>query len=371
MTWLDHHRQSEQLASEAALLYQSGDQAAARALYVKAAESEQQALGQIDASKVRTRGVTAVSAVSLWYKSGDYSRAEQLAYARLSTPDIPSFARTELRALVQAIWTEDAKQLAGVTFLPGQVYVSVRGGEVITGGAPLDLVVDKVQTIQSLFYRTIEEAKQLPLRKRGAPIREIQDACRPWLFQAPPGSYQFSVAIQEPTQKDFFKTDTRPADVAERFLNILRATSSSEPEQLVRLVPDKEYRLTYLKLARNLAPTGKLFESLEIRAAGGGMPVSLSPDTRRQIGASLRSEEPPAKPSSEQTEVTLRGTLRALDLDKDFIHLSTDGTSSHITGLKDAVDDLIGPMVNRTVIVRALRSEATKTLQFVDIELDE
>jgi hypothetical protein len=28
---------------------------------------------------------------------------------------------------------------------------------------------------------------------------------RPWLFQAPAGSYQFSVAIQEPRQPDFFK----------------------------------------------------------------------------------------------------------------------------------------------------------------------
>ena len=67
----------------------------------------------------------------------------------------------------------------------------------------------------------------------------------------------------------------------------------------------------------------------------------------------------------------MRGTLRALDLDKDFIHLSSDGVSSNIVGLKDAVDDLIGPMVNRMVIVRALRSESTNALQFVDIELDE
>lgn len=40
---------------------------------------------------------------------------------------------------------------------------SVKGGEVITGGAPLDLIVEKVQTIQSMFYRTVECIKDLPL----------------------------------------------------------------------------------------------------------------------------------------------------------------------------------------------------------------
>jgi hypothetical protein len=40
----------------------------------------------------------------------------------------------------------------------------------------------------------------------------------------------------------------------------------------------------------------------------------------------------------------------------------------HIEGLQDAVDDVIGPMVNRTVAVRVVRV-SKKKLKFVDIEL--
>lgn len=40
----------------------------------------------------------------------------------------------------------------------------------------------------------------------------------------------------------------------------------------------------------------------------------------------------------------------------------------HVVGLQDAVDDVIGPMVNRSVIVRAVRVSQNK-LNFVDIEL--
>ncbi len=108
-----------------------------------------------------------------------------------------------------------------------------------------------------------------------------------------------------------------------------------------------------------------------MRTVSAGSPVSLSSDSRRQINATLKAEQPHTIPTATQTEVDLRGTLRALDLDKDFIALASEGISYHVIGLKDALDDVIGPMVNRVVIVRALRSTNTTTLQFVDIELDE
>ena len=212
-----------------------------------------------DVSSSRTRSITAVSAVSLWYKAGDFAKAEQLAYSMLADDRMADFARIELRNLVQAIWTDSSKRAANVSFLPGQVYVSVKGGEIVTGGAPMDLVIEKVQTIQSMFYRTIEFIKDMPLRKHGAPTADIQEACRPWLFQAAPGSYQFSVAIQEPAQRDFFREDLRPDLVASHFLNILKASVKDDQEELTKIVPQADYRNVFLKLSRNLAPTGKNF----------------------------------------------------------------------------------------------------------------
>lgn len=150
MTWVELHSESERLAIEAEAARKAHNAGLAIDLYKCAAQLEKKALDQLDATKERTRGITAVSAVALWFKAGDYAAAEQLAHAMLADPSIPNFAREDLRNLVQAIWTESSKLKAGVAFVPGQVMVSVRGGEVITGGAPLDLIVDKVQTIQAL-----------------------------------------------------------------------------------------------------------------------------------------------------------------------------------------------------------------------------
>lgn len=367
MTWAKLHGESEQLAIEAQLAVRARDTARATELYRRAGDLERKALDQLDLSKARTRGITAVSTVALWFKAGEYALAEQLAHSMLADPDIPDFAHSDLRILVQAIWTESSKQKAGVAFIPGQVLVSVKGGEVVVGGAPLDLIVDKVQTIQSMFYRTIEYINGVSHRRVGRPAKELQDACRPWLFQSSPGSYQFSVAIQKPVQRDFFKPDIEPEQVAQHFLEIVRASSGDDASALETLVPDENYRSTFLKLTRNLAPTGKTFERIEFRASGDTRPVALGVPSRININQQLRKKSAQKAPTGGVPE-NLRGTLRAVHLDKDWLDVVVDGTPMHVEGLQDAVDDVIGPMVNRSVIVRTIRTAQNK-LRFVDIEL--
>ena len=370
MSWADFHKASEAAAIEAEQAFRARNTSQAVLLYAQAADLEQQALAALDATKARTRGITAVSAVSLWYKAVAYERAEQLAHSMLADPSVPEFARTDLRNLVQAIWTETSKHAANVDFLPGQVFVSVKGGDVVTGGAPLDLIVEKVQTIQAMFYRTIEFIKDMPLRSRGAPIRDIQESCRPWLFQAVPGSYQFSVAIQQPKQRDFFKEDTRPDLVARQFLEILEATSSEDQKQLETIVPKVEYRNVFLKLSRNLAPTGRTFDSIEFRTATGDALIALTPEARTVINQTLKKGRPVDAQDSQATEEELIGILRAVDLDKDFLDVTVRGDSVHVIRLADTMDDVIGPMVNKRVKVLVVRV-ARGSIRFRDIELDE
>jgi hypothetical protein len=345
MSWAEFHQRSEELASQATLARQAGRFDEAVALYAQAATSEEQALQQVDTGKARTRGITAVSAVSLWFKAHEFRRAEQLAFSVMSSGDLPN-----------------------VSFLPGQVIVSVKGGQVITGGAPLDLIVEKVQTIQALFYRTIEFIRGMPHRTHGGPIREIQEACKPWLFQAAPGSYQFSVAIQEPAQRDFFRESIKPDQVAWHFLEILRSTVDDDRHSLESMVPDRQYRSTFLKLSRNLAPTGRTYGELEVRSAGEMTGVLLVPENRSTINRNIREEVGQHAVVRAQQE-TIKGVLRAVHLDKDWLDVVAESKPVHISGLKDAVDDVIGPMVNRPVLVRVVKVKGK--LRFIDIELDE
>jgi hypothetical protein len=110
---------------------------------------------------------------------------------------------------------------------------------------------------------------------------------------------------------------------------------------------------------------------MEVRGAGDRRPVVLSPSSRKLISETLKPKAV-AQPDGQNTkmEVSFVGVLRALDLDKDWLEITIEGQHQRIKGLSDTVDDVIGPMVNHQVIVRALRDK-NGVLSFVDIEQEE
>jgi hypothetical protein len=369
MTWVELHRASEEAAIQAEARARAGDGPQARVLYARAAVLEHQALGVVDPLKARTRAVTAVSAVALFYKAAEYARAEQLAHSLLADPETPEFARRDLRDLVQALWTESSKESTSARFLPGQVIVSLRGGIIATGGAPLDLVAERVQTVQAMIHRTVEFVRGMAFRPRGAASAEIQELCRPWLFQAPPGSYQFAVVIREPDQLHIFENGGAPGQVWRQFLEIVKAADTPDFGCLEELVPPTDYRKAFLRLTRNLAPVGEEFDAIEFRLpAGGG--VSLGESTRTVINSALkRLRSPPQDPEQPATEEHV-GILRAVDLEKDRLVVVPDHAAPvHLVGLEDALDDVVGPMVNKRVKVTAHRP-AKGDLRLIDIEMD-
>jgi len=375
VSWDLHHSSSERLAAEAELARQGGDRGRAEDLYRQAATAEKEAFDQLPPDKHRTRGITAVSAVALSYKGRDYVTAERLAHGYLAAAQLPSFAEAQLRDLLNVIWSAHSAQNAGVRFVPGDVFVSVKGGQIIHGGAPLDLIVRKVEGIQAVLFRTVEMLLARPFRRHGAPALDIQSMFRPWLFQAPAGSYQFAVRVQEPAQRELWEADRPRIDaVTATFFNVLRAAASDPETDLPTVVPDREYREAFLSLSRNLAPTGKTFERLEVRDAGApAEPIaSFAVDTRQQINAALRKVKPPRPSVASDEAATIGGVLRAVHLDEDWLEVATTETPpAHIRvdEAGEALDDVVGPMVNRRVEVTVVR-RGRKHL-YRDIELDE
>jgi hypothetical protein len=377
MSWNEHHSLSEKLAIDAEIARRAGETSLAEELYKKAAEHEAVALTALEGDKDRTRGVTAVSAVALWYKGHDYSMAEQMAHHSLASARLPQFARAQLRDLLELVWAAIAAEKAGVRFVTGDVLVSVKGGQVIHGGAPLDLIVQKVEGIQTVLFRTVEMLLARPFRKRGGPPADIQSMFRPWLFQAPAGSYQFAVRMEEPKQTALFDIgQPRVESVTETFFKVLKATSANPEEELPVVVPDRQYREVFLHLSRNLAPTGKTFERLEVRDASSPQdPVVTFVSTARQdLNAALRKLRP-RTPTDAGEQVVVRGVLRAVHLDKDWLEVTTSdgpfGQGEHlrIHEAGDVLDDVVGPMVNKKVVVTAVR-RGSKIL-YRDIEVEE
>jgi hypothetical protein len=378
VSWSEYHVLSEKFATEAESARRLGDVDVAEDLYRQAAKQESLALDTLGEEKQRTRGITAVSAVALWYKAREFSEAERAAHRYLAMGTVPSFAEFQLRDLLSSIWTARAAEKAGVRFVPGDVLVSVKGGEVIHGGAPLELIVQKVEGIQAVLYRTVEMLLARPFRRRGGPPSDILLMFRPWLFQAPAGSYQFAVRMEEPAQKPLWG-EHRPKvnNVTSTFFRVLRAASNSADIELPEVVPDRQYRSAFVNLARNLSPSGKTFDRLEVRDASSPSEpfVTLALDARRGLNVALRNLRPPALPGDTQEPIKIMGTLRGLELDKDWLEIAaTDPAPGipakvHVEEISEVLDDVVGPMVNKPVLVTVVR-RGNKFL-FRDIEPQE
>jgi len=371
-----HHSKSEEYASQAQAALKQGNEKSAVEFYRLAAKEEELAITKLDQSKTRTLGITAVSATSLWFKAHDLWQAEHVAHQWLATDLLPTFSINQLQIILQAIWNEKNYQQVGIEFMKGEVLVSVGGGIVVPGGAPLDLILRKVDEVRGLFYRTIEYLLNLPLRKRGVPSADIQEQFRPWLLQAPLGSYQFAVRVQKPAQLSIFPDKTPEVeDVTQNFLKIVEATAEETHEELERIVPNPEYREAFLKLTRNLSPTGKSFDRVEIKSTTDieARPIIFSPTSRQAINKTLKENKKPPKEVAEFKEEQLNGVLRALHLDKDWIEISFPGTDREnikINQTGDIIDDLVGPMVNHRVIVDVFVQPDGKYL-FRDIQSEE
>jgi hypothetical protein len=83
----------------------------------------------------------------------------------------------------------------------------------------------------------------------------------------------------------------------------------------------------------------------------------------------LRADAPlPVTPSQ---EVQIRGVLRAVHLEDDWIEVLSDGKMVHVDGAGDMLDDVLGPMVNKNVTVRAqerTKGHAPPKLYVIDVE---
>lgn len=375
MSWLAYHSDSEKFASLADAALKEGNPIDAEKKYKQAAELEEQALSFLDLSKRRTLGITVVSTAALYFKGKEFENAERVAHSWLARGELPEFTMTQLQTILQTIWNERTFRKSGVEFTKGTVLVSVSGGMIVPGGAPLDLIHRKVDEVKNLFYRTIEMQLNRTFRRRGAPAGDIQEQFRPWLFQAEPGSYQFAVRVQKPAQLPLFRDGTPEIEeVTSKFFEILDAAAKESHDDLLNIVPDKDYRESFLKLTRNLAPTGKSFETLEIKSATDteSLPITFKPDSRKALNKTLRTTKKKRDEDAELIEKQLSGILRALHLDKDWIEINIveEAEAIRIYQTGDVIDDIVGPMVNQRVLVDVLVTSDGKYL-FQDIQSDE
>lgn len=369
MSWLEHHGRSADFAGEGDLLAVNGDLEGAREAYRQAAIHEQLALEDLGPGKFKTWSITAVSAASLFFMANDFATAQRLAHTHLTDERLLPFAQDDLKDLLQTIWDEQAKEKEGTSLVAGDIQVTLRGNRIFRGAAPLGIVEGSLKRIVALFMRVAEHDMGLPYRFRGGPSRALNSEYQPWILQATPGSFRFGVTLKGPEQLRLQLGDEHrpsPAQVVTRALEIVAASVNSPSGEFLQLISDSEYRRGFLTLARDLSPSGTHHQLLELHQSQTGRRVPLNSSSRRSLTESLRLLDAASNHRTEQA-VALEGILRGVDLNNDWLRLDTEDGTETVSKVGEPVDDIIGPMVNRSVVVTAFEMP-NGDYRFLDIE---
>jgi len=369
------HREAEYLMSQGDIAIRLGQFEEAQSFYRAAAEAERAAFALIPFSRPRTRGLLAISEVSLLQASTDFTEAERRAHEILAQGDLPDFAHDELLDLALRIRHSRHAESNGWRLSPEALIVALKGGGVRVGGfAPLYLIHSKIQQMQNYIIRVAEMVAGSAFRSRGGPPPELTQAFTPMIGPSMPGSYSFSVSVESPAQLTlplFATSDPDPSEITMKSFSILSALGSADLELFESEVEDERYQGVFLRMVRNLAPTGQEISEIEVSRKQDFDSVSLRSSSRSPLNKRIHATR-----SVRSRETQYEGVLRALDLDREWVILVENGKDVRLNMDPNKVfDDVVGPMVNcRVRVLGHLRRGlfyATDIVEVEDSEIEE
>lgn len=133
MTWLEHHKISEDYACDADTARWRGDLDVALAAYAAAGRWEEKALAQLDASDEPTHRIIAVSAVALFYKAKAYSEALRLGQAVLEQKNVAESTKAEIKEILAEVdQTKNKPRSAAIGTTLQELFIHVVSASIMT-----------------------------------------------------------------------------------------------------------------------------------------------------------------------------------------------------------------------------------------------
>lgn len=366
----NQHTKAQEISAHAASLLSAGQSEKARQLFAEAADLEAKAIDLVPPDKVRTRSILSISHASLLYKAGKLKEAERCIFAYLSAGKLADWGEAQIRELLNVVTDEYLLVSAtGRRYSGESITMALRGGDIGAGTGPLDLVLEKAAGFRSLLYRTAEWVGQFPLRRHGPPAKELLDLVQARVTEPAIGSYTLEIKLTEPVQPHLYEPlKVPPSEVSDGLFAFLDCLTSGAPEELDHIIPQPGYRKALLQLTRNIVPGGKRIREISIyrKKHDRLQSICLTDALPPRIREAIPKEEVPA-----EERWTDRGILRALHLDNDWLVLAKDdGTHVRASTVPELLDDVVGPMVNRRVIVTGTQSQLGLEKRFLVSEIE-
>ncbi len=337
--FLDSRRgESEALAFQAEKAWTSGRHQEAVQAFAQAAVLEEAVAREVPSESLRVRGLLAISAVSLWYKASDFSRAKRLAYTFLAANDLSERDQADLETLVERCSRE--QELVGLALDRGMIPVEVKldGGRVKKGIAPASAARRRRDTVTTLLMRSADLEAKRDYRERGLSDLDRNDEIQ--IFEVPSiaASYGLRFYVATGTQQTIASTATvTPDAVVRRFLGLAEAAHAG-PSAVRAALPDPQYAKAFIEGFGEIAPDGEEVASVVCSAptwkVSNVVSTRFEPKHRIELRAAVAGAPEPGPRRGEQ-EITGRLNEVRFTPSRNWLEIDTGKPEPNIVLVKD------------------------------------
>ena len=355
------HQQAMALADRALIESMKSNNSSAHDLYNQAFALERDA-----AIEARTSGageptisVLHRSAATLALDAGQVREAERLVAAALAL-DPPDALADELRDLLEQVHFRRHLSLRGLELNPGEFQFTLIGPAVGFGMVASNEFVSRVQTVETLLYRTAERKLEQPFRERGRRKQSIQKKIDLYVSVPRAASFAVTFRIGSNTQGRLFPGGGFGEQLVDEVLTCVEMLNRGDDESIRRRIGEPSYYRNFIGLVAKIAPdgeniTGIGFTTLDV----GGTPREVA---LRRSKESLPTQEPlevaTTRPAAEDKPLVITGRLDfASNLDQSHeIRIATDeGAVYRVQVPAGLMSDIVKPLWSELVTVRGTR----------------
>jgi hypothetical protein len=309
------------------------------------------------------RSILLRSAASLALGCNLLQDAEKLICTALSgTP--PDEIAEELRDLLEQVNFQRHLALRGITLQSDEIQMSIAGGAVGYGIAPIQAFVERVQKTEALLYRTAERKQQKPYRDRGPRDKSLREGFELYMSAPRPGSLAVTFKVGESEQLNLFGP-SMAEEVIDELVECLKLFTHKEETQLKERIKEEAYFRNFVGLAQGIAPDGRGVRMVGFTTISRGRLNRVALEPKRDAP---REEAPSAEVRTAHDDtVEVSGILRRADSLKEgrneIVIVSADNTRHRVVVPPGMMSDIVKPLWETQVIVKGLRKGKTISLQ--------
>ena len=336
----------------------------ARDLYYEALECEMTAIRELESPIEPTHSVLHRSAAWLALDCGNPRLAEKFAAAGLAE-EPPDEIAEELRDVWEQAVFRRHLDLRGIKLHEHEIQLSLSGPGIGWGVTEWDTYSKRVNDSLRMMTRIAERQADMPFRERGPAPKEIRNLLSLHVSLPRAGSYAVTLRLGGQFSLPIISGLPEVPDVVGEFMDIVDIVNLDKMEELGTRIPDNSYRNNAIRLAKQIAPDGKIVRQVgfTIHGAGGHRVVGF---TRRRGDVVV----PRAASSSQAEAINVKGTLLYANAIADrgnTIQVVDQSGKSHLFAVSpEMMDDIVKPMWNAVVTVHGERRGKKAVL--LDIE---